>query len=146
MTARQWASSIFFSIATIWTADAAAAELRVLSVEAMQPALQQLAPAFENTSKNKLKIDYVTAAAAEKKIVGEEDYDVVILDKPITSKLGGAGKIAIGSIRTLAKQNADLVYDASSTNWCQQPSEAMALIDFLAKSADVYKAKGLQPG
>ena len=146
MILRRWTSGILFLVATVWATGAVATELKVLSVEAMQPALQQLAPAFETTSKNKLKIDYATTAAVEKKIVDEEEYDVVIVDKRITTKLGAAAKIATGSIRTLAKQNADLVYDASSTNWCQEPGAAMALIDFLAKSSEVYKAKGLQPG
>ena len=146
MTLRRWTSGILFLVAMVWAAGAVAAELKVLSVQAMQPALQQLAPAFETTSKNKIHVDYATAAAIEKKIVDEEEYDVVIVDKPITTKLGAAAKIATGSVKTLARQNAELVYDASSTNWCQEPGAAMALIDFLAKSSDVYKAKGLQPG
>ena len=146
MILRQWTSGILFLVATVWAAGAVAAELKVLSVEAMQPALLQLAPAFETASKNKLNIDYATAAAVEKKIIDEEEYDVVIVDTPITTNLGAAAKIATGSIRTLAKQNAERVYDASSTNWCQEPGAAMALIDFLAKSSEVYKAKGLQPG
>ena len=39
---------------------AGAAEVKLLSVEAMKPALQELAPAFETASKHKLKIEYGT--------------------------------------------------------------------------------------
>src|SRR5205085_4610556 len=123
------------------------AELKVLSVDGLQPALQELAPSFETASKNKLKIDYATSAAIEKKIDAEEEYDVVILDHDITSKLIGKAKLAGGLIKPVAKKGADL-YDASTTNFSSEPLAAAALIDFLAtpKAAEVYKAKSLQPG
>jgi molybdate transport system substrate-binding protein len=45
-------------------------------------------------------------------------------------------------------QSPDLVYDAGSPFFSEQPIAAKALIDFLAdpKAAAVYKAKGLKPG
>ena len=148
MRVRRLTAGLVFLVAAVATANAGAAELKVLSVDAMRPALQQLAPAFEAATKNKLKIDYGTAAAVEKKITDEESYDVVIVDHSITAKLIGAAKIPGGLVKSLAKQNPDKVYDAATTNWTEQPLAAKALIDFLAapKAAEVYKAKGLQPG
>ena len=145
---RQLTAGILFLASAGVATDAGAAELKVLSVEAMQPALKELAPAFETASKNKLKIDYATAAAIEKKIADEEEYDIVIVDNAITKKLDAAAKIAGGSTKSLAKQSADLSYDASTTNWTQQPLADKALIDFLSapKAAEVYKAQGMQPG
>ena len=140
---RGWAWVLFLAIAM--AGQASAADLKVISVEAMKPALQELVPAFESSAKHKLKIEYSSSADIEKKINAEDDYDVVILDKPITAKLAGAAKLAGGLIKPLAKHN-DEVYDASTTNWTDQPLPAKALIDFLAgpKAAEVYKAKGLQ--
>jgi len=127
---------------------AGAAELKPISVEAMKPALQELARAFEAASKHKLKVDYGTADAVEKKIVkDDEDYDVVILDKPRIDKLNGSAVIAGGSMKELAKQGSDALI-AATPNATQEPLPAAALIDFLAsaKAKEVYKAKGMQPG
>jgi len=145
---RQLTAGSLFLAGVVVATDAGAAELKVLSVEAMRPVLQQLAPAFEAASKNKLTIDYATAAAIEKKMGDEEEYDIVIVDNAITKKLDAAAKIAGGSTKSLAKQSADLSYDASTTNWTEQPLADKALIDFLSapKAAEIYKAHGMQPG
>jgi ABC-type molybdate transport system substrate-binding protein len=148
MSLTRLTAAILFLAATVVAADAGAAELKVLSVEAMRPALQELAKEFEAASKHKLKIDYGTAAAVEKKITEEEDYDVVIVDNAITKKLDAAANIAGGSTEALAKQGPDLTYVASTTNWTDQPLADKELINYLAapKAAEVYKAKGMQPG
>ena len=138
---------MFVAIAAMAGA-AGAAELKLLSVEAMKPALQELAPAFESSAKHKLKIEYASAADIEKKVSAAEEYDVVIVDKPVTQKLISAAKVAGGVVKSLAKQN-DQIYDVSTTNWTDEPLAAAALVNFLSapKAADVYKAKGLQqPG
>ena len=148
MYASRWCVGLVFLAAAIAAGGAGAAELKVLSVDAMKPALQELAPAFETASKHKLKIDYATAEAIEKKIDGDEEYDVVIVDHAITSKLIAKAKIAGGLIKGLAKKGPDLVYDVSTTNFSMEPLAAKALVDFLAepKATEVYKAKGFQPG
>jgi len=145
--ARGVALVLFVAIAAL-AGKAGAAELKLLSVEAMKPALQELVPAFESSAKHKLKIDYATAADIEKKVSAAEEYDVVIVDKPITNKLIAEAKVAGGVVKSLAKQN-EQVYDISTTNWTDEPLAAAALVNFLSapKAADVYKAKGLQqPG
>jgi len=148
MSVRRLTAGTLFLAAAVVAADAGAAELKVLSVEAMRPALQELAKEFEAASKHTLKIDYATAAAIEKKLADGEEYDIVIVDNAITKKLDAAARIAGGSTKVLAKQSPDLSYDASTTNSTQQPFADKALIDFLGgpKAAEVYKAKGMQPG
>jgi ABC-type molybdate transport system substrate-binding protein len=148
MSTRGLTFGILFFAAAVVSADAGAAELKVLSVEAMRPALQELAKEFEAASKHKLKIDYAPAAAIEKKIDDEEEYDIVIVDAAITKKLDAAAKIAGGSTKSLAKQSPDHSYDASTTNWTQEPLADKELIGFLTapKAAAVYKSKGMQPG
>ncbi|HKS88623.1 MAG TPA: substrate-binding domain-containing protein [Stellaceae bacterium] len=140
-------AGIAFAGAALAAGGAGAAELKVLSVDAMKPALQQLAPSFEKASKEKVKIDYASAADVEKKINAEEEYDVVIADKKATDEFNKTAKIAGGLVKPLAKKGSDVI-EASSTNWTQQPGAAKALIDFLAapQAAAVYKEKGLQPG
>jgi ABC-type molybdate transport system substrate-binding protein len=148
MSASRLTAGLLFLSAAVFAADASGAELKVLSVEAMKPALQELAKQFEAASKHKLKIEYATAAAIEKKINDEDDYDIVIVDNAITKKFNAAAKIAGGSTKSLAKQSSDLSYDVSTTNWTDEPLADKALIDFLTapKAAEVYKAKGMQPG
>jgi molybdate transport system substrate-binding protein len=68
----------------------------------MRASLQELAPEFEKTSGHKLKIEYGTAGAVEKK-AGAEDaqYDVVIVTKPRMDKLVREAKIAGGTTAVL---------------------------------------------
>ena len=147
MGAAKLTAVVAFSAAALVAGNAGAVELKVLSVDTMKPALQELAPSFETASKDKLQIDYASAADVEKKINAEEEYDVVIADKAMTDKFDHAAKIAGGLVKPLAKKGSDVI-EASSTNWTQQPGPAKALIEFLAapKAAEVYKQKGMQPG
>ena len=141
MRGRRLAAAFFFLAAAVAAGTAGAAELKVLSIDAMKPALQQLAPALETAAKSKLKIEYATAADIAKKMTAEEPYDVVILDKATTTKLIGGGKLAGGLSESLAKD-----YVATSTNWTDQPLAVKALVDGLTtpQSKEVYKANGLQ--
>ena len=138
------AALVFVAIAAM-AGQAGAAELKLLSVEAMKPALQELAPAFEASAKHKIKVEYASATDIEKKVSAAEEYDAVIVDDTITKKLAAEAKVAGGLIKSLAKHD-NQVYDVSTTNWTDEPLAAKALVDFLAgpKAADVYKAKGLQ--
>jgi ABC-type molybdate transport system substrate-binding protein len=141
MRGRRLAAAFLFLATAVAAGTAGAAELKMLSVDAMKPALQQLAPALETAAKSKLTIEYASAADIAKKMTAEEPYDVVILDKATTTKLIGGGKLAGGLSEPLAKD-----YVATSTNWTDQPLAVKALVDFLGtpKSKEVYKANGLQ--
>src|SRR5215813_6686789 len=92
-----------FALATsVFVAEASGAELKVLSAGAMRAALQELAPAFEAASGNKLKIEYSTAGDIEKKVSSGDEIDVAILTKPRVDKLVREAKIVGGSTQTLA--------------------------------------------
>ena len=136
-----------FLLGGVIAADAGAAELKVLSPEAMKPALQELAAAFEKESGNKLKIEYAPVDAIQKKVNDEEDYDVVIMDQKAATALTAKAKIVGGSVKKLAGEK-DEVYVASSPMLTEQPVAAQKLIEFLdsPKAAEVYKAKGMQKG
>jgi ABC-type molybdate transport system substrate-binding protein len=145
--ARFTAGMLFLATAAA-ASNAGAAELKLIIVEAFKPALQELAPAFEAESKHKLKIEYGTPDAVAKKVAGDDDYDVVIIDKPRMNKLRLAATVVGGSMKDVVKQGAD-TYVAATPNTTQEPMPAVALINFLRspKAAEVYKAKGMQqPG
>ena len=126
--------------AAVAAGSAGAAELKVLAVDAMKPALQQLKPAMEKAGEEKVAIEYATSAAIEKKIDAEDEYDIVIVDKAILTKLAKAAKVAGGLLVPLAKD-----YEASETNWTMHALDAQAVIEFLAgpQAKEVYKSKGL---
>jgi molybdate transport system substrate-binding protein len=89
-------------------AEASAAELKVLSAGAMRAVLQELAPAFETASGNKLKIEYATAGVIEQKVAAADDIDVAILTKPRVDRLVREAKIVGGSTTTLASAQIGL--------------------------------------
>ena len=144
--ARLTAGMVFLATAAA-AGNAGAAELKLIIVEAFKPALQELAPAFEAESKHKLKIEYGTPEVVEKKVAGDDDYDVIIIDKPRMDKLNRAATVAGGSMKEVVKHGAD-TYIAATPNTTQEPLPAVALINFLRspKAVEVYKAKGMQPG
>src|SRR5215831_9771371 len=89
-------------VSGIWAVEASSAELKVLSAGAMRAAVQELAPAFEAASGNKLKIEYANVGDIEKKISAGDEIDVAILTKPRVDKLVREAKIVGGSTQTLA--------------------------------------------
>ena len=98
-----------FALSTSLLAVAASgAELKVLSAGAMRAALQELAPAFEAASGNKLKIEYATAGDIEKKVAAGDEIDVAILTKSRVDKLVREAKIVGGSTQTLARARIGL--------------------------------------
>jgi ABC-type molybdate transport system substrate-binding protein len=135
-----------FLMGGIMVADAGAAELKVLSPEAMKPALQELTATFEKESGNKVTVEYAPVEAIHKKVENAEEYDVVIMDQKRTADLTRTAKIVGGSVKKLAAEK-DQEFVASSPMLTEQPVAAQKLIEFLdsPKAAEVYKAKGLQP-
>src|SRR5215470_3027948 len=92
-----------FALATsVFVVEASGAELKVLSAGAMRAAVQELAPAFEAASGNKLKIEYANVGDIEKKVSSGDEIDVAILTKPGVDKLVREAKIVGGSTQTLA--------------------------------------------
>ena len=120
IVSRITAGLLFLTAVAMAATGASAAELKLLSVEAMKPALQELTPAFEADSKHKLKVEYAAPEAIEKKITSDEDYDVVILDKPRVDKLYAAANVA--GARSLfvaipqAFEAGQIVYKARAAN------------------------------
>ena len=134
-------------VAGLYAGAAGAAELKVLSTEAMKATLQELAPAFEAASKHKLVISYATDADVEKQVAADESIDVAILTKAGADNLVKKARLVGGTTEVLAKgATPEVVYVIGSSFACEQPLAAKALVDFLTGPAakKVYQAKGLQ--
>ena len=105
-----------FALATsVFVVDASGAELKVLSAGAMRAALQELAPAFEAASGNKLKIEYAIAGDIEKKVAAGDEIDVAILTKPRVEKLVREAKIVGGTTKPLARGEIGLTAKKGAT-------------------------------
>jgi ABC-type molybdate transport system substrate-binding protein len=130
----------------LMAANASAAELKVMSAEAMKPALQELAPAFEAASKHKLVIAYAPDADAEKQVASDESIDIAILTKSSIDKLVKSARILTFPKVLAAGSSPDVVYVAGASLLTEEPVAAKALMDFLAspEAKKVYEAKGLK--
>ena len=82
---------------------AEAAEIKVLCAGAMRGVLQQLTPAFEKSSGNKLIIEYATAGKVEEKVAANDAIDVAVLTKPRAEKLVHAAKLVGGTTTGVAR-------------------------------------------
>jgi molybdate transport system substrate-binding protein len=80
-----------------------ATEIKVVCAGAMRAVLQQLAPAFEKSSGDKLVIEYATAGKVEEEVAADEPIDVAILTKPRADKLVRAAKLVGGTTTMLAR-------------------------------------------
>jgi ABC-type molybdate transport system substrate-binding protein len=125
---------------------AGAAELKVLSTEAMRPMLQELAPAFEAASKHKLVIAFASDADVEKTVASDDTIDIAIVTKPRIDKLVKTARIITATKELATGPSPDLVYVVGSSFATEQPMAAKALIDFLGgpEAKKVYEAKGLK--
>ena len=123
-----------------------AAELKVLSTEAMRPVLQELAPAFEAASKNKLVIAYASDADVAAKVASDESIDIAIMTKAPMDKLVKAARILTATKVLATGASPDLVYVVGSSFFTEQPLAATALVNFLGgpEAKKVYAAKGLK--
>jgi molybdate transport system substrate-binding protein len=96
------AAMLFASIATIGTAVAEPAEVKVLASVALTSALDELAPQYERATGNKLKIEYSLIADIKKRMIAGETTDVAIVSRPAIDDLQKLDKLAPGSIANVA--------------------------------------------
>jgi ABC-type molybdate transport system substrate-binding protein len=128
------------------SANAGAAELKVLSAEEMKPAVQELTAAFEKKSGNKVKVEYATDANGEKQVASDDSIDVAILPKDHIDKLIKSARILTFPKVLATGSSPDVVYVAGTSLITEEPVAAKALMDFLAspEAKKVYEAKGMK--
>lgn len=145
-TAIQLMAAVVALFAGLSAGTAGAAELKVLSTEAMRPMLEELAPAFEAASKNKLVIAYASDADVAKTVASDESIDIAIMTKAPMDKLVKSARILTATKVLATGASPDLVYVVGSSFFTEQPLAATALVNFLAgpEAKKVYEAKGLK--
>lgn len=79
-----------------------AAEVKVLTSVALQSVLDELAPAFEKKTGNKLSLDYGLAADQKKRILGGERADLMILTRGMMEDLAKQNKLDAGDLVNVA--------------------------------------------
>jgi molybdate transport system substrate-binding protein len=79
-----------------------AAELKVLTSVALTSVLDELAPAFEKATGDKLNVGYSLIADVRKRILDGEAADVIILSRPVMDELQRQDKFAANSVMNVA--------------------------------------------
>jgi molybdate transport system substrate-binding protein len=102
LAAAMAAALLFSSIGVIDGAEAEPVEVTVLTSVALTSALDELAPQFERTNGNRLKIGYSLIADIKKRIIAGETADVIILSRPAMDDLQKQDKFVPGSIADVA--------------------------------------------
>jgi molybdate transport system substrate-binding protein len=85
------------------TAPAHAAEVKVLTSVALTAALNELAPAFEKATGDKLTIVYGLAAEMRKRVLDGESADVIMITRPMMEDLQKQNKLAANSLVNAAR-------------------------------------------
>jgi len=85
-----------------------AAELKLLGVDVMRPALIELIPAFERTSRHNVSLDLEPAGVIRNRIQGGEAADIAIIQRSAIEALAKEGKFAADTIVTLARSGVAL--------------------------------------
>jgi molybdate transport system substrate-binding protein len=110
------AAAVFTSTLIVPAKDGAAnaAELKVLASVALTSALNELAPAFERATGNKLAVRYGLAAELKKQLLEGETADVVILISPMMSDLERQNKLVAGSLANVGGTAVSVVSRAGT--------------------------------
>lgn len=96
-------------------AAANAAEIKVMTSVALSSALDELKPAFERATGNKLAITYSLISDLRRRILeGGESADVIILSRPVMEELAKANKLAPDTLANLAGTAVSLVVRAGA--------------------------------
>jgi ABC-type molybdate transport system substrate-binding protein len=139
---------------------AGAAEIKVISSNALKTTLEQLAPGFEKSTGHKLVFIWGAAVPLKAQIEKGAAFDLTVLTTAGVNDLVKQGKL-VGATRTALANSgaAELVgpfpgeiqlttsFATAVGTGAQQPEAAKALIEFLAAPAAsaVFRAKGLDP-
>ena len=93
MEIRSLAATLLGTAAALAVASAGAAEIRVLASNGVKATLEELAPAFERQTGNKLVIEFGLAAVLKRQIEGGAPFDLAILTSAGIDDLAKQGKV-----------------------------------------------------
>jgi len=90
------------------TTSISAAEIKVLASNGVKEALNELAPAFERATGNKLVISFGLAAALKRQIEGGEAFDLAILPAAVLNDLAKQGKVDARARTAIARSGVGI--------------------------------------
>ena len=108
MNAKSLVAAILGAAAVLATGFARAADIKVLASNGVKAALEELAPAFERETGNKLVISFGLAAALKRQIESGEAFDVAILTSAGIEDLAKQGKVDGASRVSLARSGVGI--------------------------------------
>jgi molybdate transport system substrate-binding protein len=116
MNRRSFATTIAASLSAVLLSGgvARAAEIKVLTSVALTSALNEIVPAFEKKTGNKVTIDYNLAAEQKKRILAGERADVIILTRAMMEDLAKQDKLAADTIANVAGTPVSVVARAGA--------------------------------
>ena len=88
---------------SLFSLQAQAAELKVLSTTAFKGVLEELGPQFEKTTENKVSVTFAPTAVIKTQIEQGAAFDVAVLTSAVNDGLAAAGKIVPDSRKTVAR-------------------------------------------
>ena len=94
--------------ALLTAASTRAAEIKVLASNGVKAALEELAPAFERATGNKLSISFGLAAVLKRQIEAGEAFDLAILTSAGIEDLAQQGKVDGGSRAAIARSGVGI--------------------------------------
>ncbi len=94
--------------AMLATTSVSAAEIKVLASNGVKEALNELAPAFERATGNKLVISFGLAAALKRQIEAGEAFDLAILPAAAIDDLVKQGKVDAGARAAIARSGVGI--------------------------------------
>ena len=137
-----------------------AAEITVLSSNALKSVLEELVPQFEKATGHKVTAGFAPAAELKARIEKGEAFDVAILTAALMDELARDKRVAGISRTSVAKAGAELVgplppevqvytvFAAATSSSAREPAAAYAFVRFLKtqEAAKVIREKGMEPG
>src|SRR5438445_4711641 len=140
--------------ALLITPSVRAAEIKVLASNGVREALQELAPAFERATGNKLVITFGLAAALKRQIEGGEAFDLAILTSAGIDDLAKQGKVDAASRAAVARSGVGIgikkgaprpdigtpdalkrtLLSAKSISWAQEAASGVCFASLLERT------------
>jgi molybdate transport system substrate-binding protein len=108
MTVKSLATAIATAAALLAMSSIEAAEIRVLASNGVKATLEELAPAFERETGNKLVIEYGLAAVLKRQIEGGAAFDLAILTSAGIDDLAKQRKVDAGSRAAIARSGVGI--------------------------------------
>jgi molybdate transport system substrate-binding protein len=108
MTVKSLAIALAAAVGLVAMTSIRAAEIRVLASNGVKAALEELAPAFERETGNKLVIEFGLAAVLKRQIEGGAAFDLAILTSAGIDDLAKQGKVAGGSRGAIARSGVGI--------------------------------------